>query len=247
MVRRIVVLGGFGFFGGVVVKALRNEGLMPLIGSRKSKGDVIVDVEDFDSIRSALHPKDVIVDAVGPYQRRTTRLIEAAVDLGFDVVDLADSLAYVESVYELKSRIDASTSRVVTACSAMSSVSAAMLFLSGVAKPVRMSGFLVPATRYTAVAGTAASLFFSVGKPIQVYEGGKINSRIGWRSSRSFPHPQPIGTRKGYLFESVDSVTLPLLWPALKNVKFFVDTNVRGLNAAFSLATRFMILRGFSE
>jgi len=241
--RRVIVLGGFGFFGGITVELLRAEGIAPLIGSRRSSADVVVDVEDRSSLGAALRSGDVVIDAVGPYQKRTTLLIEVAVEVGFDVVDLADNLDYVREVYEMKDLIDAARIRVYTACSGMSSISAAMVQRSGHAEPVRLSGFLVPATRYTAVAGTAASLFYSVGMPIRVFEGGALVSRDGWRSARSFPMPSPVGNRTGFLIESVDSITLPALWSTLKTVEFFVDTNVRGLNTLFSIVARFPALR----
>ena len=241
--RHIVVLGGFGFFGSAVIRSLRAAGLSPLIGSRRSTADLTIDVEDLASIHETLRPGDVVVDVVGPYQQRTTRLIESAIEVGFDVVDLADSLSYVRSVYALEQRIDAAKIRVVTACSAMSSISAAMIRLSELTNPVRLTGFLVPATRETAVAGTAASLFCSVGKPIQVFRDAALVTQEGWRSKRSFTMPSPVGTRTGYLFESADSFTLPPIWPSLHTVEFFVDSNVRGLNMGFALATRFPALR----
>jgi len=245
--RRIIVLGGFGFFGSVIVQSLRAAGLTPLIGSRRSSAELTIDVEDGDSIRRILRPGDVVVDAVGPYQLRTTQLVDSAIELGFDVVDLADSLSYVRSVYALKQRIDAAEIRVFTACSGMSSISAAMIRLSGFADPVRLTGFLVPVTRQTAVAGTAASLFCSVGRPIQVFQDGALASRSGWNSTRSFPMPSPVQTRTGYLFETADAITLPPLWPSLQTVEFFVDTNVRGLNMGFVLAARFPTLRKLME
>ena len=105
----------------------------------------------------------------------------------------------------------------------------------------------MPATRETAVAGTAASLFFSVGKPIQVFRDAALVTQEGWRSKRSFTMPSPVGTRTGYLFESADSFTLPPIWPSLHTVEFFVDTNVRGLNMGFALATRFPAVRRLME
>lgn len=241
--KRIVVAGGFGFFGGAIVEALRAEGLSPLVGSRRAGADVMIDVEDNTSISRALRHGDVVVDAVGPFQNRSTRLLEAAIEVGFDVIDLADSLSFVASVYRLRERIDGARIRVLTACSGISSVSACAVRLSGLSQPVRVTGFLVPATRHTAVAGTAASLFASVGRPIEVFADGALRPQQGWGSRRSFPMPEPVGTRTGYMFESADAITLPAVWPSLKSVEFYVDTNVRGLNALFCLAARVPLMR----
>jgi saccharopine dehydrogenase-like NADP-dependent oxidoreductase len=245
--RRIIVAGGFGFFGRGVVELLREAGFSPLVGSRRGSADLVVDVEEGESIRRAFRAGDVIVDAVGPFQRRSTRLVEAAVDRQFHVVDLADSFDYVSAVYERRQAIDDAGICYVTACSGMSSISAAAIVWSQIREPVRLTGFLVPATRHTAVPGTAESLFYSVGRPIRVLEDGTIRSRPGWLTSRTFAMPAPVGVRRGYLFESADLCTLPLVWPSLQRVEFYVDTNVLGLNALFGVVARCPRLRGIID
>jgi short subunit dehydrogenase-like uncharacterized protein len=240
---RIIVLGGFGYFGTLAVKALRDEGLRPLIASRQAGSDVTVDVESAESLRRALKPGDILLDAVGPFQLRSTALIEAAVAIGCDVVDLADSLDYVRRVHAWKDRIAAAGIHVFTACSSISAISAAMIRLSGFRQPVRLTGLLVPATRHTAVRGTAASLFASVGRPIEVLANGRLMTCRGWSRARSITLSAPLSHRTGYLFETADAITLPKCWPSLRQVEFYVDTNVLGLNALFRLAARWPALR----
>ena len=43
---------------------------------------------------------------------------------------------------------------------------------------------------------------------------------------------------RGYLAESADAVTLPRAWPSLRDVEFFVDTQVFGLNRTVAMALR---------
>ncbi|MEQ8790909.1 MAG: hypothetical protein RIC55_31895 [Pirellulaceae bacterium] len=241
--KRILVAGGLGFFGGAIVNTLRAEGLAPLIASRRNSADVVLDVEDAASIAAVVRPGDIMVDAVGPFQRRTTQLVRSACEIGFDVVDLADHLAYVRDVYALAPRIEQAAVRVFTACSSVSSVSAAMITRSGVKQPTCVTGFLVPATRHTAVAGTAASLFCSVGRPVEVLRDGRLATCRGWCDRRWFAFPTPLGRRTGYRFESADAFTLPKVWPSLQQVDFFVDTNVFTLNTVLALAARTPPLR----
>jgi len=236
-VKRIIVLGGFGFFGGRIVRQLRAEGFAPLLGSRRSQADVVFDIHDPDSIRTVLRNGDIVVDAVGPYQDRGPTLVQAAIDVGFDVIDLADSLRYVQQVYRLKDEIDASACRIFTACSTVSAISAASLQLSGLRRPRRISGFLVPSAKYTSVKGTAISLLRSIGHPVEVYDDASLQTRIGWQSTRSFDMPKPIGRVRGRLFESADAITLPPRWPTLQTVDYYVSTNVIGLNQMFTLAS----------
>ncbi len=238
MTRRIVVLGGQGFFGGAAVERLRADGAQPLTAARRAGADLRVDAEDPRSLRSALRPGDVVVDTIGPFQTRTTALLEAALEVGFDLIDIADSRAYVAQVYAREAQIAARGIRVLTACSSISAVSAALVRLSGIDDPVRVTGFLAPATRFTSNPGSARSLLGSVGKPVGLVHDGRLATRTGWRETRRFHMPAPIGRVEGHLFESADAVCLPHIWPGLRRVDFYVDSRVPGLNAVFSLAAR---------
>ena len=162
--RRIVVLGGLGFFGGAAADLLRSKGAKPVLASRRPQADLRVDAEDPASIRAALRPGDVVLDAAGPYQRRTTALVEAAAEIGFDAVDLNEDLGHAERVLALRPRIDAAGIRVLTACSSVSAISAAAVRKAGIAAPVRVDVFLAPASRFTARPGTGAALLASVGR-----------------------------------------------------------------------------------
>ncbi len=241
--RRLVVLGAHGFFGRAAVERLRADGAQPLAAARRPGADLILDAEDPRSLRAALRPGDVVVDTIGPFQARSLALLEAALEIGFDLVDIADSRAYVARVYAREAAITARGIRVLTACSSISAVSAALTRLSKLDDPVRVTGCLAPATRFTSNLGSARSLLGSVGQPVTVLAAGQLVTRTGWRQTRTFPMPPPIGPVRGHLFESADAVTLPRIWPGLRQVDFYVDTRVPGLNAAFSLAARWPVFQ----
>jgi hypothetical protein len=236
--RRIVVVGGLGFFGDLAIQRLRADGCQPLSAARRPGADLRLDAEDPASLRAALKPGDVVLDTVGPFQERSLALLDAALEIGCDVVDIADSRAYVAQVYSREAAIAASGRRVLTACSSISAISAALTRRSGIGEPVRVTGFLTPATRYAANPGSGGSLLRSVGQPVGVLRDGRLVTRTGWRESRSFRMPPPIGPMRGYLYETADPLTLPRVWPGLRSVEFYVDTLVPGLNAAFGLAAR---------
>lgn len=236
--RRLLVFGGHGFFGAALAARLREGGATPLLASRGGRADVRIDVENAESLRAALRPGDVLVDCVGPFQDRSTRLVEAAIEAQCDVVDIADSLAYAERVDGLRDRIERSGIRVLNACSSVSAVSAAMVRLSGAADPVRVSVFLAPATRYSGSPATAASLLRSVGREVRVLRQGRLAAAAGWGEGRSLHLPPPVGRLRGRLFESADSFWLPKIWPGLQTVDLVIDSRVPGLNGALALAAR---------
>lgn len=239
--KRIIVLGGQGFFGSVAVKLLRDAGLKPLSSSRRSSADLRIDVEDSASLREALRKGDVVIDAVGPFQKRSTCLIRTAIEVGFDVIDLSDSLSYAASVHELEGEIG-DRIRVLTSSSSVSAVSAALACMSGVADPIRITTLLVPASRYTANPASADSLMRSVGRPIRVLRDGQLIASAGWSESVLFDLPAPIGRARAYLYETANSVTLPRAWPSLRTADFFVDTHVPGLNHLLKLAAKSQVV-----
>lgn len=126
-----MVVGGTGFFGGAAVASLREAGVPALAAARRPPADLPVDAEDPVSLRRVLRPGDVVLDAAGPFQSRTAALAEAAVEVGFDVVDLADAPAYAQAVLSLSERASAAGVRLLPACSTASAVSSAMVAWSG--------------------------------------------------------------------------------------------------------------------
>lgn len=208
--KRIVVLGGSGFFGRLIVERLSAAGLQPIAASR-SWGELRIDANDPESLRASLKTRDLVIDTAGPFQKRTPALIQAARTIGFDVIDLSDSPEYTAMIYEQQAPIGASGIRVLTACSSLSTVSALMLKASQNEQPRRLSVYLVPASRHTANRGAIESFLSGV-------EG----------STRTLHFPEPIGNRTGVVVRSVDAVTLPRLFPSLQSTEFVVDAGLPG-------------------
>lgn len=235
--RRVVVAGARGFFGAEALGRLRARGITALSAGRGGL-PVRLDVEDPASIRGALRAGDVVLDACGPFQDRSPTLARAAVELGFDLVDIADSLAYVEQVLPLVEAGAARGIRILPARSTVSALSEAALAASGLRAPRSLRAFLCPAPRFTANRGSARSLLESLGTPVRVRAGGRLVRRRGWTTTRAFPMPAPLGPIEGHLFESADAVMLARLRPSLDTVEMYVTSRVPGLDRLFDLAAR---------
>ena len=239
--RRVIVAGGRGGFGAAAMEHLRAAGVAPLAAGRREGADLYVDVEDPASLRATLRRADVVLDAAGPFQLRSAALMEAACDVGFDVIDLSDCIAHAERAAALRGRIELARIRVLPSCSTVCAVSAAIVATSGAAAPRRCTTLLAPALRHTARPGTLASLLVSLGRPIRVLRDGVLADARGWGEARSFALPPPFGALRGRLFETADSVRLPEAWPTLRTVDLWAHAGVPGLDALLALAAR---LRG---
>lgn len=239
--RRVVIAGGAGFFGQHVAELLRAAGIRPVIAGRS--GEVVLDVEDRASLRAALRPGDVVVDAAGPFQSRTAALVEVACEVGADVIDIDESLVHARRVRALAARVRESGISVRSTCSAVSAVAAALVRRSGIERPVRVSALVAPASRETAHAGTLRALLGSVGEPVEVWRDGHFAPVIGWRSSRAFALPR----RRAYLVASALPLTLPEVWPSLRVVDCWTDTSTPLANGLLTLVARARVLRAIAE
>jgi NAD(P)-dependent dehydrogenase (short-subunit alcohol dehydrogenase family) len=235
-VRRVIILGGLGQFGRTAASELKRLGVSAIIASRRGAADLKLDANDLSSIRSTLRKDDVVLDAAGPYYARSTALVDAAIELGFHIVDLNDDLKYAHSIAEFESDIVAAGICVLSSASSVSAISAAVVRHSGVTVPQRVTAFLAPASRHTANAGTALSLLRSVGRPVQVFRNGQMREAIGWSETKRFSFPWPVGRIAGRLFESADAFYLPRIWRSLNDVDMYVDTNTLGVNSLLQLA-----------
>jgi hypothetical protein len=218
-VRRIVVLGANGFFGHQAVRALSALGVRAVGASRRDG----VDVEDRGSLRAFLRPGDVVLDAAGPFHVRTTALLDVALELGADVVDLSDSAVYASRIAAERARIEAATIAVLTGCSAISAVVATLVRASDIADPRSVDAWLAPASRDTAHVATARALIASI--------------RPGPRRRCGFA---PLS---GFSVDSALRVQLPAIWPSLERAAFWVDPHTRGIGPLLALAARSRPLR----
>jgi hypothetical protein len=246
-VTRVIVLGGRGQFGRSALEQLRILGISPLVAARAGMADIEVDADEPASIRAAFSTGDLVIDAAGPFHTRSMALLEAAIEIGFDVIDINDNLGYAERVLTLERRIDGAGIRVLSSASSVSAVAAAMARRSALSAPTRVTGFLAPASRHTANRGSALSLIRSAGCPVRAWRGGRLQTLRGWGERRSFPMPDPIGPICGRLFESADAVWLPRVWPSLVDVEMYVDANTPGVNALVQLGARFPAFRRLLE
>ena len=199
------MLGGHGFFGRHAVRLLREAGV-PAIAAGRSDANA----DDRRSLRAFLRPHDVVLDAAGPFHRRSAALLEIAMARGVDIVDLSDSAAYARLMADHRTEIDEHHIAVLTGCSAISAVAATLAGSSGIGEPSRLDAWLAPASKETANIATARSLLAAV--------------RGGVKTCRFAPVT-------GLEVESALGVQLSAVWPGLRRASFWVDPHVPGLAA----------------
>jgi hypothetical protein len=197
--KRVIVLGSTGFFGGLILERLRAAGLQPL-GASRSSAEMRIDANNPADIRANIKARDLVIDAAGPFQTRTPALIDSATRVGFDIIDLSDSPEYTQMIYDRAAPIGAAGIRVLPACSTLSTLTAIVVQSAPIEKPGRVTVYLRPESRLTANRGAVESFL----RAIESAERG------------------------GLRVKSVDAVTLPRVFPSLKRIDFIVDAGFAG-------------------
>ncbi|MES2624450.1 MAG: DUF4166 domain-containing protein [Pseudomonadota bacterium] len=237
---KILILGGYGTFGGRLVSLLADEpSLTLMVGGRSlpkavalcnkirgpaQKQAVIFDrSENVEQQLQHLMP-DVVVDASGPFQDYGDdpyRVIKACLALKLHYLDLADSSKFVEGV----SQFDAAArdNNIVV----LSGVSSFPVLTVAVCRQLALE--LTEVTRISA--GIAPSAFAGVGlnviraitsyagKPLQLVRHGVVTKTYALTETRHYviapPGKVPLNPTLFSLVDVPDLHVVPQQWPRL--------------------------------
>lgn len=262
---RILVLGGYGLFGGRVATALANDpGFALIVAGRDAEraarfvsglGEPAASIEvatldttsnAFAGQLAALRP-DLVIDTAGPFQGRDYRVAEAALAVGAHCIDLADSRAYVTGIGTLDAAARAADRRVVSGASSVPGLNAAVVaaFRPRFSVLESVETAISPGNRTARGWATMLAILGYVGKPYRVLREGRWQVAHGWQSLRRL-RIERVGTRWVARCEVPDLDVLPALYPELKTVEFRAGLEMWRMHFGLwlgSLAVRFGPLR----
>jgi Saccharopine dehydrogenase NADP binding domain len=241
--RKILILGGYGVFGGRLAHLLAAEPRVSLIIAGRSAGKARAFCADlpkgaprlalaFDrggdlgAQLAAIRP-DLVVDASGPFQAYSGdvyRLVRAAIEIGADYMDLADSAEFVAGIGAFDETARAKGIYLLAGASSFPALTAAVVrrLAEGLAR--------VDAIR----AGIAPSPFARVGpnviRAIASYAGQNVALTRDGVEARAYgltetmrravrpPGLDPLASRLFSLVDVPDLRVLPRLWLGLRSI-----------------------------
>jgi hypothetical protein len=238
--RKVLVIGGGGFFGTPLVDDLRRHvDCEVIVASRR--GPVVADLRDTASLERALNGVGIAICAAGPYQSLPSSLAELCLQRGIHYIDLADDRRFVQNVRSIAAARANKTSAVCTGWSTVPALSGLLagIAASGMAPLDSIQIHMAPGNRGARQSGTIVSLLHSVGREFDVVRDGLRRPVIGWSDPRECVFPDPIGKRRGYLVNVPDLEIFPELFHA-RTVEFRAGSELQLLNECLSLlsATR---------
>jgi len=257
---RVLIVGGYGTFGGRLARLLADEPRLTLliagrseerartfIAGGESKAALVPFRFDRDAeldAQLAVAKPDLVVDASGPFQaygERPYRVPQACIAARIPYLDLADGAAFVAGIDALDAA--AKTAGVfvlsgVSTCPALSSAAVrhvtkgwrAVHAITGGIAPTPWAGLGLSVVE--AVAGYA-------GKPVALFRGGKTATAPGLVETRRFtigpPGRVPLRSTHFSLAETPDLKVLPPLYPKLRDIWMGAGTRPEILPRALNL------------
>jgi hypothetical protein len=242
---RVLVIGGYGTFGGRLARLLADEPRVTLLLAGRSEakarafcakvpGDSTLIPFRFDrdgdlQAQLAEAGADVVVDASGPFQaygREPYRVAQACIAAGVSYIDLADGSDFVAGIGALDAQAKAAGVFVrsgVSTCPALTSAVVRRL-AEGWSVVRSVSAGIAP----TPWSGIGLSVVQGIagyaGKPVTLVRGGRQTQAPALVETRRVtiapPGATPLRNLHFSLVDTPDLRTLPAMLPGLRDVWF---------------------------
>ena len=240
---RILIVGGYGIFGGRLVELLEDDARLTLLVAGRSLGVA----REYCALRSsavakliptvfdrtwnanrltALHPA-VVVDASGPFQAYGSdgyRLIECCIACGIHYLDLADGSAFVAGVARFDTAARAAGVYVLSGVSSFPVLTAAVVrrLSAGIAHVQSIRGGIAPSPHVSVGLNVIRAIAGYAGQRIVLKRRGRLAIGRPFTESLRFviavPGRIPLASRRFSLVDVPDLRTLADLWPEAKDV-----------------------------
>lgn len=231
---RILVLGGYGLFGGRIARTLAGDGdkLICVAGrnlvqaqafidaspQHENMQAVVLDVDasDFVAKLADLKPQ-IVIHAAGPFQQRDYAATQAVLSIGAHYIDLADARSFVENFHILDETAKNAQRWAISGASSVPGASAAVVekYLSRFSRLDLVETSIFPGNQTPRGLATTRAILSYTGKPYRALIDGAWRDVYGWQSLRKI-RAKNLGTRWLARFESPDLSVLPLRYPTLK-------------------------------
>jgi hypothetical protein len=257
---RILILGGYGLFGGRIVSALSADADLCLIVAGRDLASAqrmcaniaspqaelqafAIDAQaaDFPQRLAVLAP-DLVIDTAGPFQTRTGsnayRIADAALAAGAHYIDLADGRDFVRDFSALDVTAKTASRWAISGASSVPGLTAAVVeaYRDLFARLDSVESAIAPGNRTRRGWATTLSILGYAGKPFRVLRDGHWRRAYGWQSMRRL-RVKGVGVRWLVRCEVPDLDVLPARYPTLRTVDFRAGLELRRMHFGLWLAT----------
>lgn len=253
---RVLVLGGYGHFGGRIARTLAADGRFELLVAGRDMARARAFVAASGAVGQLMRPLELdaaapdlaarlaatapalVIHTAGPFQERDYAVARAALAAGAHYVDLADARTYVTGFAQLHALAQRAGRLAVTGASSVPGLSAAVVaaHLHRFARLEAVESGISPGNRTPRGLATTQAILGYVGQPFPVLRDGVRGDVHGWQSLRREHYPG-VGTRWLARCEVPDLDLLPARWPGLQHCDFRAGLELRRMHFGLWLAS----------
>lgn len=245
----VLVLGGYGNFGGRICRALAGDSRIALqvagrdLGKAKSLADELgatacrMDSVSPELARQFLDLKvGLVIHTAGPFQAQDYSVAQAAAAAGAHYIDLADGRRFVcDFVSRMDSSFHSAGTCAVTGASTVPALSSAVVdeLLPSFERLDSIDICIAPAQRAPRGRATLAGVLSYCGEPIQVWREGRWQAEYGWGRPQEVQFAR-LKPRLGALCDIPDLELFPMRYAGARQVMFRAALEVRFTQQLFA-------------
>jgi NAD(P)-dependent dehydrogenase (short-subunit alcohol dehydrogenase family) len=265
---RVLVIGGYGFFGSRLVQLLARQPNLQIIvcGRSKATAQALVqrllpgaraqleaqvadiDEQSFSQTLQAVRA-DVVVHTAGPFQGQDYRVAQACIAAQSHYIDLADGREFVEGVGILNATAERAGVLITSGASSVPALSSAVVdaLAAGLHQVTSIEIGISPGNRTERGLSTVRAIMGYCGKRLPPHTDA---AEVGWRKTYAHQYPAPVGRR---LLSPCDVPDLVLLGPRYSGnprVHFGAGLELkflhRGMNV-MAMLSQFGVVRNWAD
>lgn len=237
MTKRVLVIGGYGNFGGYIARSLAaDENLTVLVGGRSlpkarqfctqltaRHAPVPIALDIFADLADGLAQAqpDIVIHTTGPFQKQSYAVAEACLAQGCHYIDLADARAFVAGIGRLDAAAKEKNLLLVSGASSVPALTAAVIdhYRPRFRSLERVDYGITAAQQTNRGLATTAAILSYVGKPFATLIDGRQQTVFGWQDLHRERYPE-LGRRWFGNCDIPDLALFPARYPELKSLRF---------------------------
>ena len=252
---RLLVLGGYGHFGGRICRALGNDATLIVAGRDAHKAQqaaralgtahegVALDYTATDlAQRLRALRVNAVVHTCGPFQGQNYHVAQACIAAGAHYLDLADGRDFVAgigigiSTSALDAAARAADVLVVSGASTLPALSSAVIdeYIGHFARLDTIDISIAPGQQTPRGVATLEAVLSYCGKPFTVWEAGRWQTAYGWQDVHAATYPE-FGRRWLARCDVPDLALFPQRYAGVQRVRFDAGLEVKLGQIAFWL------------
>ena len=235
--KRVLVLGGYGNFGGYIARELaKDRAIQLIIGGRsveraRSFAGELAAVQPAEAVSlnvrgdvsgalTGLAP-DIVIHTVGPFQDQDYRVAKACIAAGAHYLDLADARRFVSQIGNLNAPARERGVCIIGGASSVPCLSAAIVdhYLPQLRELLAIDYGITAAQQTNRGLGTASAVLSYIGRPFKSLRNGQPADVIGWQDLHSVDYPE-LRRRWFGNCDIPDLELFPARYPTLFDIRF---------------------------